>query len=163
MELEHFTDTPLIAVLPREQGEDNLMYGKPTGLWVSVKGDQDWREWNEAESFRDLSKQRCYHVRLASDANVLFIANGWELDAFHKGYARPLELGSYRQEKIDWRDVARDYDGIIIAPYQWTHRLEGPISAWYYGWDCASGCIWNPRAVSTFESVLLASQSGDAA
>jgi len=36
--------------------------------------------------------------------------------------------------------VSKEYDGIEIAPYQWDARLS---LIWYYGWDVASGCIWN--------------------
>ena len=52
---------------------------------------------------------------------------------------------------IDWPKVAERYDGIIIAPYQWSRRLDGPM--WYYGWDCASGCVWRARAVLELKSM----------
>lgn len=32
------------------------------------------------------------------------------------------------------------------APYQWRRRNERGFS-WYYGWDCASGCIWRASAI----------------
>lgn len=48
---------------------------------------------------------------------------------------------------LDWAAIGKLYDGIIIAPYLWERRLNGG-AMWYYGWDCASGCIWNPRAIS---------------
>lgn len=44
------------------------------------------------------------------------------------------------------RGVAKDYDGIEIAPYQESLRYD---LEWYYGWDVASGCIWN------FEGIRL--------
>jgi hypothetical protein len=67
--------------------------------------------------------------------------------AFDAEYRFPHpDLG--RMSYIDWPRVAERFDGVIIAPYQWKHRLE---LMWYYGWDCASGCIWNARAVSCFE------------
>lgn len=47
---------------------------------------------------------------------------------------------------LDWRAIAAKCDGIIISPYIWARRLNG-YSHWYHGWDCASGCIWNPRAI----------------
>ena len=46
----------------------------------------------------------------------------------------------------NWDDVVRQYDGLIIAPYQWAKRCD---YSWYYGWDCASGVIWNLRAVAS--------------
>jgi hypothetical protein len=32
------------------------------------------------------------------------------------------------------------YDGIEINPYQFEARYQ---YLWYYGWDIASGCVWN--------------------
>lgn len=43
--------------------------------------------------------------------------------------------------------MAHRYDGIIIAPYVWSLRLDIDFF-WYYDWDCASGVIWNSAAVS---------------
>ncbi|QBI98814.1 hypothetical protein SEA_BOBBY_184 [Mycobacterium phage Bobby] len=50
---------------------------------------------------------------------------------------------------IDWGKVAADYGGIIIAPYQWSRRMD---PHWYYTWDCASGCIWNLEAIESLEA-----------
>jgi hypothetical protein len=60
---------------------------------------------------------------------------------------------------IDWMRVAEKHEGILIAPYL-GERLTEPNEfleshkeewwRWYYSWDCASGCIWNPNAVSEF-------------
>ena len=52
---------------------------------------------------------------------------------------------------MDWGYLATQYQGLIIAPYLWDLRLFGP--AWYYGWDCASGCIWDLTAVESFSLV----------
>ena len=40
-----------------------------------------------------------------------------------------------------------DYQGIIIAPYLWTRRHH-ESTGWYYSWDCASGVIWDARAIA---------------
>jgi hypothetical protein len=47
---------------------------------------------------------------------------------------------------INWPKVAQDYSGIEICPYQWKFRLN---YMWYYGWDVASGCIWNQNALNS--------------
>ena len=49
---------------------------------------------------------------------------------------------------LDFLKVMDEYDGIIIAPYQYSCRLMNSSTAWYYGWDCASGCIWNLGCIS---------------
>ena len=53
----------------------------------------------------------------------------------------------FRDRYIDWPAVATDYPGLIIAPYQWSCRMS-EFTRWYYGWDCASGCIWNADAIA---------------
>ena len=55
-------------------------------------------------------------------------------------------------DQIDWAEVASKYDGIIISPYQWSLRLDMEMM-WYYGWDCASGCIWNISAIKELKEV----------
>jgi len=47
---------------------------------------------------------------------------------------------------IDWKKVAKEYNGIEIWPYQWKCGHD-PKCFWYYSWDCASGCIWNARII----------------
>lgn len=50
----------------------------------------------------------------------------------------------------DWENIAKEYDGIIIAPYQQSWRL---IFSWYHGLDCASGCIWNLDSIKEFKLI----------
>jgi hypothetical protein len=83
---------------------------------------------------------------------MVVLSTARELDAFtlffsvdldwQKGMCVPnrLTLPIY----IDWLRVAQKSAGIIIAPYIWERRLHLP---WYYGWDCASGCVWDAAAV----------------
>lgn len=33
-----------------------------------------------------------------------------------------------------------------ITPYCWPARMD-PDLIWYYGWDCASGCIWDASTI----------------
>lgn len=49
---------------------------------------------------------------------------------------------------INWSRVYEDYQGIVICPYQDKNRME---HLWYYSWDHASGCIWNPELISNVE------------
>ena len=126
-------------------------YAKPAGFWVSVAGDDDWPSWCRDEQF-GIDRLAVEHaVDLAPDANVLRIESGLDLGTFHERYAVETEAerrypGSRQSWPIDWRVVAEDYDGVIIAPYQWSYRLD---LSWYCGWDCASGCIWNLDAIES--------------
>lgn len=172
MILEHY-GTETLEWPPRQYDQKDSPYRnfKPWGLWVSVKGKDDWPWWCEAENFRLDQLAIRTIVHLAKDANIKLITSGPEIEAFTaeygydvlegKGGNYPLR-GKIEHIQIDWQRVAKEYDGIIIAPYLWSHRLawrqeDGEnvhrVSNWYYGWDCASGCIWNAKAIARFEEM----------
>jgi hypothetical protein len=79
-------------------------------------------------------------------AKVLHLKTPVEILEFQETYcvAHPI----MRSPGIDWGRVAEQYHGIVIAPYQWSLRLD---LMWYYGWDCASGCIWDTWIVERVE------------
>ena len=152
-QLTHYAGQPLTFDPSRKYGQrEPRVFGKPEGLWVSVDGEDDWPTWCRGEEFCIDQLAVEHAVTLASDANVLHLGIGHDLDAFHGLYAietdfeRHYRAGSRQSWPIDWRHVAEDYDGIIIAPYRWSHRLK---MDWYYGWDAASGCIWNLDAIAS--------------
>jgi hypothetical protein len=152
--LVHYAKSPVLAVRSVEQPGPADM--KPRGFWLSDDDCEDnWRAWCEAETF-SLGNLACVHdVALRDTANVLRLAGAYEIDAFDRQYTGELCRGiSY----IDWARVASDYDGIIITPYIWERRLTN-TARWYYGWDCASGCIWNADAIA---SITLRAQAGEA-
>jgi hypothetical protein len=123
--------------------------GKPHGLWLSVDG--DWQEFRESSMMRIGqgfwgAKQTEFEVDLS---RCLVISSVREIDRFDKEYvARNLPPGGYSHFRVDWRPLREEYAGIVIAPYIWDRRLVSPVSDWYYGWDCASGCIWDLSIVS---------------
>ena len=127
-------DRPPTEVMPRKQYAVPMM--KPRGFWYEVDG--DWRRWCESEQPDWIEGLPVFRVELG-DEQILQIRTPEALLAFQDEYR---EDGHH--EMIRWADVAERYDGIEIAPYQWEHRLG---MLWYYGWDCASGCIWQPRGV----------------
>jgi hypothetical protein len=130
---------------------------KPRGFWYEVDG--DWRRWLDSEFYpEEWGYTDLFRLELGKD-RILYIRSVAELDDFDETYhAMKHYPESYGQPfdmcmGIRWREVAQAYDGIEIAPYQWTRRLNGHI--WYYGWDCASGCIWRPKGARlTYERKL---------
>jgi hypothetical protein len=126
-------------------------------LWVSVDGEYDWPWWCEAESF-DIGSFR-HEVSLRPDANILVITTVNELDAFQRRYRASIASWAF-SKGIDWERVARDHSGIVIAPYQWERRHDIK-SSWYYGWDCASGCIWDLTAIAEFTPELTGTVNSD--
>ena len=105
---------------------------KPAGLWYEVSG--DWQRWCASDWPDWFVGLQAYRIVLSRKVHLLRIATVQALDTFHNRFV----IG----KEIRWRLVALCYDGIEIAPYQWSRRLE---YSWYYGWDCASGCLWRPK------------------
>lgn len=163
MKLVHFSHTPLGEIVPREQ-EPTPAYGrfvrKPAGLWVSDESqtESSWSSWCESASFE--IGPLAYEVTLRPEHNVLLVGGGdMELEQFHAEFSReneaPPEAGELGKlvlrglsdRWIDWQAVAGRWDGIIITPYRWDLRMAHDY-LWYYGWDCASGSIWNPEVIA---------------
>lgn len=141
MNLVHYAPCP-VNLGQRTYDQDKTT--KPNGLWMSVG--TEWLDWCRGEQFRSEIDWHEHVVSLSDAANLLRLEADTDLDAFTHTYGTKLypRLDSWY---IDWREVASVYDGIIISPYQWSRRLT-PHTRWYYGWDCASGCIWNISVVS---------------
>jgi hypothetical protein len=157
MRLLHYDEKP-VEFDPNRQyclNREHSVVGKPNGLWVSVEGEDDWKWWCESEEFCLGSLRHVHEVTLVPDANILYITNPNQLLAFHHQYAAPSRHWHTDDDilhwGLDWARAAQDYQGIIIAPYFWDLRLDGPF--WYYGWDCASGCIWDLNAISGVEEI----------
>lgn len=157
MDLIHYSSAPLGRIRSARQERDGnaAPHSKPNGLWVSVKGEWDWPSWCQAESFALDRMGHATRVLLAPTAKMLHLNGADEIDEFTARYSVPWgppRPGSkFDWRRIDWRAVASKYHGLIIAPYCWERRLAHHTS-WYYGWDCASGCIWNARAIRATEA-----------
>lgn len=151
MKLSHFSTEETITPYAETQTDRTDTFMKPYGLWVSVDGPDDWAEWCADEMPHWIEGKRRHQVVLADDAEVLTLSTVGEILAFHETYAEPDPLFAKHYDRrdmrgINWARVAVTFQGIVIAPYQWSLRLGGPTQ-WYYPWDCASGCIWDPAAI----------------
>jgi len=149
MQLIHYDSQPIVFDHSRiYDQEEPRWYGKPEGFWVSVAGEDDWLAWCQDNAFSPEDLACPHEVTLRPGANLLHISSPEGMEEFHAAYSVPEEGRAYqylRPESIDWRKVAADYDGLINAPYQWQCRIS---MHFYYGWDCASGCIWNVNAIA---------------
>lgn len=149
--LIHYTAQPFeLEQRCVEQKDPQTFALKPVGLWVSV--DDAWHV-AALDMFGDDELQHASLVTLASDAHVLRLKTVREIDSFTEQYAIIAdERFDFLSRTIDWRRVAAEYQGIIIAPYQFERRLT-QHTFWYYGWDCASGCIWDTAAIASVEAI----------
>jgi hypothetical protein len=119
---------------------------KPDGVWWGCGS--DWLEWLQSEMPQWLGD---YTYRLSLDpSKLLRIGSPSELDVFTEIYGmRESNLDGYY---VDWPAVAGKYSGIEICPYIWERRMHRKTH-WYYGWDVASGCIWDPCVIRKLERI----------
>jgi hypothetical protein len=166
--LLHYADQPVTLDRSLSYPQENLRGGKPHGLWVSVQGEDDWETWCRAEEFCLGSLQHVHRVVLRETADVLWLRTPQAVEAFHQEWSYETEserrmaddrmFGDHhgrqflrKQWPVAWDKVVDRWDGIVIAPYQWSLRLGGPF--WYWGVDCASGALWNLDAIESFMEV----------
>ena len=129
--------TPVKLVAKKYNQKNDL---KPRGFWYSI--DDEWKTWVQSEMPEWLGEHE-YLVDIG-DSNILFLDTPDKIINFHKEYRQPHDMVDWHG-MVDWNRVSQTYNGIEINPYQWSLRLE---LLWYYGWDVASGCIWNLEKVT---------------
>ncbi len=141
---------------------------KPNGFWFDVN--EEWRRWCEADRFRPETLRYRHTVTLLDSSRILFLRRARDIDAFTRKYGRNLSAriqflqstddryaftSKYGQDLIGdiqkqfshyimWEEVAAKHSGIIIVPYSPSRSLS---YIWYYGWHCASGCVWDTNII----------------
>lgn len=167
MKLVHYSNAPVrLEDLKRlEQSELNGQYFKPRGLWVSDDDEEwNWRTWCEEEDFRLDHLTHANEVILVPDPNVLILNSATDIDRFSAEFAtfgegelpEIVRITLRTTLFLNWPRVMQRWNGIIITPYIVARRLASECM-WYYGWDCASGCLWEPSAIAsiTLQEVLI--------
>lgn len=135
------------------------VYAKPNGFWITDDSDMCWRTWCESEDY-GAEELACKHRVEIDESRMLFLRQADEILAFTREWSVEREWMSKTSRAvrivdvlIDWQRVAGTYAGLIITPYQWSVRF-GSDTSWYYGWDCASGCIWDAGAIRSVELLV---------
>ncbi len=123
---------------------------KPNGLWYGI--DNEWLDWCYSEMPHWIKK---YLFKLDIDTtNILIISNKDELDRFCKVYERII---FDKLVEINWEKVRNDYKGIEITNYynlKWNNNLSFQSLTWFCSWDVSGGCIWDLRALKSFDKVI---------
>ena len=152
-ELFHYSQNIVTSVESRDPSKRGSGCYKPAGFWVSVdEPDEDgesygWPAWCESEDYC-LDRLGVRHrVDLINAERLLWITTADDLSWFDNIFG---EVGPYNRE-INWPLVADQFAGVVIAPYQRSKRFD---IDWYYGWDCASGIIWDASIVRRITQVL---------
>ena len=133
-------------------------HSKPDGLWYSIEGQEShgWRAWCKGEHFRMDSFKAAWKIEFKDELEVLQL-DTYSLLSFTNQYASNTEDYLNRNDfihGINWDEVAKDFKAIEITPYAWEHRLTSQC-AWYYGWDCASGCVWDVSCIESFKRIPM--------
>lgn len=141
---------------------------KPNGFWFDVN--ESWKRWCQSTQFRLEALRYQHTVTILDTSRILFLRKARDIDVFTREYAHNLsghiqvlhsttdtdafarqygrDLFSDIQKQfsnyIMWGEVAEKYSGIIINPYS---RARSLTYLWYYGWNCAGGCIWDTRVI----------------
>jgi hypothetical protein len=132
---------------------------------------ESWKRWCEAVQFRLENLRYRHRVTILDTSRVLFLRNAKNIHAFASEYGRNLsghiqllqsagdsskftrrygsdlfgEIQRQFSNYIMWGEVAEKHSGIIIVPYS---RARDLTYLWYYGWNCAGGCIWDTSVIS---------------
>lgn len=153
MRLLHYSSAPIEALHPIAPSAGEQM--KPRGLWVSVEGEDDWESWCKDEQFGLEQLAVPHEVTLKPTANILHISDADAIFDLGREYGMSLPLpwiGRDQVYRLDWPRLATHWQGLIISPYQWSCRLDDRCF-WYYGWDCASGCLWDVDAIASITAI----------
>lgn len=127
------------------------------GFWVSYR--REWFHWCQETGGPSFDYRIIYEHRviLKPDANLLHIKTHRMLMQFSEEWKIEETPALFRTyiHSLNWTEIAKRWQGLIIVPYQWAARLE-PETFWYYGWDIASGCIWDVNAIESVELIRKA-------
>jgi hypothetical protein len=163
-----YSDKPIVfdGFADRKQSGLISAHEKPNGCWITDDSEQCWRAWCESEDW-GINTLAYKHEVILDERNICILRTAPDLDAFTREFKAikiwgpPGSPRRYADVCIDWANVANKFDGLIITPYQWQRRLHDDYS-WYYGWDCASGCIWKASAIKDIRLIQMYTRdSGD--
>lgn len=118
-------------------------YDKPDGFWYGFGN--EWIDWTETAG-PNYQGDYVYEVDI-NGSNILQIKDYSEITVFTKEYGSDKQIAPGIIFNIDWPKIELRYDGIEINPYIRQARNDTK-TLWYYGWDVASGCIWNLEKVN---------------
>ncbi len=116
---------------------------KPKGLWYGIG--VSWIYWVRNE-MPDWEYDNIFKIDL-NESNMLMIDTLEKLHSFHEEFGVKTHVFT----QIDWEKVSNSYGGIEISPYMWEARMK---LDWYYGWDVASGCVWNKNVIQNIEKII---------
>lgn len=122
--------------------KNRFFFVKPSGgFWASpVDAKWGWKDWCEAEDFRECNIENSFKFTLKDTANVIHIHSVDDLEMLPK-------IGSNVTDQVllDFEKLCNDgVDAIEL------HLSDDNELYWVlYGWDCDSILIMNPDIIET--------------
>lgn len=112
------------------------------GLWASdVEAEHGWKDWCEAEEFRDCKEENSFSFVLSDNAKVLYIDSIDDLKVLPK-IDDKFGMNFSSWILLDFEKLAETYDAVEVS-------ISSDFDLYYqlYGWDCDSIVIMNPDVV----------------
>ena len=112
------------------------------GLWASdVEAEHRWKDWCEAEEFRDCKEENSFSFVLSDNAKVLYIDSIDDLKVLPK-IDEKFGMNFSSWILLDFEKLAETYDAVEVS-------ISSDFDLYYqlYGWDCDSIVIMNPDVV----------------
>ena len=140
------------AFMPEQFCPIRNRYGftKPYGgFWASPKdAERGWKDWCEAEGFRECKESNAFCFTLRDDAHVLTIVNTEQVRSIPQQHNtiftsllwKSLDFEALEQSGVDAVEVSLSAD--------WNLYYE------LYGWDCDSILIMNPEIIVTLKEKI---------
>ena len=72
--------------------------------------------------------------------NILHLKNIQDVNNFINNYTFRSRYLFYC---IQWKLIYKNYNGLLISPFNYNYKKENYTHLWLETWDCSSGCIWN--------------------
>jgi len=169
--MDHVIATYSLASISRIFTEKRIR--KPSGFWYSLKWywiEELFKGYYYREIDYSIDPERVYRVNVDDFVydigidNCVFVEIGGK-----KSISKILQLKNYEdmlafydeygydkddEEYINWKKVYVDYGGIELAVIQQEKYFDTMKMKWWFGWDIASGCLWNGDLVKSIKWIL---------
>ena len=130
MRIHHSREGSRSGSEPQITGFSQKIGPKPNGLWYECQdgSSETWKEFCTLGMSKGYQYDSTYNVML-NDYEILFIPDEHHFEKFYKMYSTYL-----------------------------SNKRMDDDSFWYYGWDVASGCVWDPSGV---KEIIQAGDCGE--
>ena len=136
--------------------KNERLWVKPKGgLWASkIDASFGWKEWCEAEIFRDCNINNAFKFTLSDYASIAILSTISDIRRLPMVDTSPDPTGSMlgflEQAYIDFEKcLANGIDAIELCWYgdEYSSQARDNLHFTLYGWDCDSIIILNPDIV----------------